>query len=317
MKATSFVVSLYVSLSYVVAIHMRFGSIGALKTRRDDPSVIKSRVRRVTCISALNLILVPFFISLSGYTSFKDAFWSLGLIPGGYYDVNGSKLTFDFRGYLHGILQVLGLACILYCGPLLDNCVYYLVVPGENFRSLLQDLKNEIFTIWGFRNYVFGPLSEELFFTSFLVNCILLMQPYSATLKSVLWISPLFFGLAHVHHGWEMHSIGLYSPAQIFATVLLQFTYTTIFGAFTNFVFLRSGRNFWACVLLHTFANYMGLPQGSELAVWLESNHKRVALRSFLGSIFKYGYVALLVLGMVGFKDNINTLASSRYAIEI
>ncbi|SCU89885.1 LAFA_0E21638g1_1 [Lachancea sp. 'fantastica'] len=317
MRAVAFFISLYVSLSYVGAIHMPFGNIRAYKIRRDDPNVIKSRLRRVTCISALNLILVPLFISVFGQISFKDAALSLGLIPGAYHDDSLSRFVFDLNGYVHDTLQVLKLASILYCGPLLDNLLYYLVVPGENLFSPFRDLKNEVYSIWGLRNYVFGPLSEELFFTSFMVNSILLTQPHSTAFKTVLWISPLFFGLAHVHHGWEMHSIGLYSPVQILATVALQFTYTTIFGAFTNFVFLRSGRNLWACVALHTFANYMGLPQGSELAVWLEENYKKVALRSFLGSIFKYAYVALLVLGIVGFKNNIYALTDSKYAVEV
>ncbi|SCV01026.1 LAME_0G13564g1_1 [Lachancea meyersii CBS 8951] len=316
MDLVPFSISLYVSVSYIAAIHLWSGNIRAYKIRRDDPRVIKSRLRRVSCISLVNLVLVPWLISNFSTTPFKKVFFSLGLLPGRYVD-GDLGLVLALQVYLSDILRALKLACILYCGPLLDNSLYYLLVPGEGFKSLVQDLKNETLSIWGFRNYVFGPLTEELFFTSMVTNCMLLTQPGSATLTSLLWISPLFFGLAHVHHGWEMHSTGLYGLPQIMATVLLQFTYTTIFGAFTNFVFMRTGRNFWCCVFLHTFANYMGLPQGSELAVWLDSNYRSTSLRSFLGSIFKYAYVALLVLGLIGFKDNLYTLTGSKYAIEL
>jgi prenyl protein peptidase len=40
---------------------------------------------------------------------------------------------------------------------------------------------------------------------------------------------------------------------------LAQFTYTTPFGWFAVFVFLRTG-SVWPAVAVHTFCNYMGVP---------------------------------------------------------
>lgn len=41
---------------------------------------------------------------------------------------------------------------------------------------------------------------------------------------------------------------------------LFQFTYTSLFGFFVAFVFLRTG-NIYACIVAHTFCNWMGLPR--------------------------------------------------------
>ncbi|SCV01877.1 LANO_0F13982g1_1 [Lachancea nothofagi CBS 11611] len=316
MGFVSIIISLYVSISYVAAIHLWSGRIGDFKIRRDDPRVIKSRVKRVIVITVINLVTVPCLISSFGIVSFKDALLSMGLLPGGYLS-KGGGITMDMRAFCGDTYRALELAFILYCGPLLDNILYYLLTPGAPFSAAWYDLKSEIVTIWGFRNYFFGPLSEELFYTAMLTNVFIFTSPKSVTLNTVLWVPPLFFGLAHAHHGWEMHSLGMHAPGQILATVLIQLSYTTVFGAFTNFIFLRSGRNLWCCVILHAFANYMGLPQGSELATHFESSASPVAFRSLLGQIWKYSYVAFLVLGLVGFKNNLYNLTASKYSIEL
>lgn len=41
---------------------------------------------------------------------------------------------------------------------------------------------------------------------------------------------------------------------------IFQFTYTSLFGFFVAFVFLRTG-NIYACIVAHTFCNWMGLPR--------------------------------------------------------
>ena len=41
---------------------------------------------------------------------------------------------------------------------------------------------------------------------------------------------------------------------------LIQFGYTTVFGWFATFVFLRTG-SVWAVILAHSFCNWAGLPR--------------------------------------------------------
>lgn len=64
--------------------------------------------------------------------------------------------------------------------------------------------------------------------------------------------TPLWFGVAHVHHAWETYkSRGRTSSALRFAMLQssVQFTYTTLFGWYANFLFLRTGE--WAILADH------------------------------------------------------------------
>ncbi|CUS21431.1 LAQU0S03e02432g1_1 [Lachancea quebecensis] len=308
-------ISLYVSLSYVAAIHLWSKRLTDYKIRRDDPRVIKTRMRRVALATVVNLALVPFLysqFSASG-ASFKEGILALGVVPGMY---SGTSNVFDFRSFLVDSGRALKLVCILYCGPLLDNALYYVLVPDVSLIEAVQDIKNELCNIWGIRNYVFGPITEELFYTSMLVNSFLLTSRDNVTYKAVLLLPPLFFGLAHLHHGWEMHTLGIYSVTQVVSTALLQMTYTTLFGIFTNFVYIRTGKNFWCCCLLHSFANYMGLPKISELSEQLEAHHSSRSSGLFC-KLWKWSYVALLCVGIIGFKNNMWSLTESKYSIEL
>ncbi len=76
-----------------------------------------------------------------------------------------------------------------------------------------------------------------------------------------MFLTPLYFGIAHVHHLYEFRITHPKVPA--FVAVLrsvFQFTYTSLFGFFAAFVFIRTG-NVYSCILAHTFCNWMGLPR--------------------------------------------------------
>jgi prenyl protein peptidase len=78
--------------------------------------------------------------------------------------------------------------------------------------------------------------------------------------KTIL-LTPILFGLAHVHHFYEFRLTHPRVPA---AAALLrsafQFAYTTLFGAYATFLFLRTGSLAAVCAV-HAFCNCMGLPQ--------------------------------------------------------
>jgi prenyl protein peptidase len=72
---------------------------------------------------------------------------------------------------------------------------------------------------------------------------------------------PLYFGISHLHHLIEFRITHPNTAIPILLIRLLfQFAYTTLFGWFAQFVFLRTG-NVWACVVAHGFCNFMGLPR--------------------------------------------------------
>src|SRR5205085_8661110 len=103
-----------------------------------------------------------------------------------------------------------------------------------------------------------GPIYEEVAFRSSAVPLFILakMSP-----KRIIFLTPTIFGLAHVHHFYEFHISHPHHPlvAKIARTVL-QFSYTTLFGAFVTFIYLRSG-SLLACIVIHSFCNWMGLPR--------------------------------------------------------
>jgi len=88
---------------------------------------------------------------------------------------------------------------------------------------------------------------------------------------------------AHVHHAWETYNKYGRSPAALkraaigtgmfrrrsFSWVppynlavrqVFQFTYTTIFGSYCSYLFLRTGSIFHP-IVAHVFCNVMGVPQ--------------------------------------------------------
>lgn len=76
-----------------------------------------------------------------------------------------------------------------------------------------------------------------------------------------MFITPLYFGIAHIHHFYEFtltHPRVPYLHALL--NSLFQLAYTTLFGWYANFVFVRTG-NLLAVILAHAFCNWMGLPR--------------------------------------------------------
>jgi prenyl protein peptidase len=73
----------------------------------------------------------------------------------------------------------------------------------------------------------------------------------------IVVVAPIFFGSAHLHHAisrWRQAS-----AQTILLQTLVQFTYTSVFGAYSAYIYLRTG-SVVAIVLSHAFCNGMGLP---------------------------------------------------------
>ena len=107
-----------------------------------------------------------------------------------------------------------------------------------------------------FRNVVFAPLSEELVFRSILIPSLytVLACPSSTISDSggmytagvslfVARISPIWFGIAHLHHLVERLREGQALQSTLLTT-LLQLTYTSIFGYISALLFMRTGSVF-------------------------------------------------------------------------
>mmetsp|Transcript_25824 Transcript_25824/g.79460 ORF Transcript_25824/g.79460 Transcript_25824/m.79460 type:complete len:176 (+) Transcript_25824:327-854(+) len=106
------------------------------------------------------------------------------------------------------------------------------------------------------RNLAVGPLSEELVFRACVIP---LLREARFSLAFTVGVSPLFFGLAHLHH---LHRRVLHDKVPIphaLAATALQLAYTSLFGAFAAFLFLRTS-HLAAITVCHAYCNHMGLP---------------------------------------------------------
>ncbi|KAF2232073.1 hypothetical protein EV356DRAFT_505680 [Viridothelium virens] len=212
---------------------------------RDAPSVIKARIRALAFSCCVSALVTIFITSYYGGASIRDTFHLLGWWP-----IN-----------LLDIVRSLLLVAILFAGPLFESGV----VDGQLQHWLSGSTCRDMPSSWiGIRNYVAGPMTEEVLFRSLLTPLHLLSLPSPAPPSSVrplIFTLPLYFGIAHIHHLYEFRLRHPSEPVSLsLLRVLLQFSYTSVFGFIAEFVFLRTG-SLLACVLAHAFCNAMGLPR--------------------------------------------------------
>ena len=133
----------------------------------------------------------------------------------------------------------------------------------RSLRSLVVDEDQRWTNI---RNLAVAPLAEEVVFRACLLPPLLACGGGTLSPAVASWIAPLFFGVAHLHHLHEQYKRvppGHMSRAilrRIFLGVMLQFAYTTLFGAYVSHVFVRTG-SLGAATIAHVVCNYMGLPE--------------------------------------------------------
>eukprot|EP00804_Cyclotella_cryptica_P007682 CCRYP_001316-RA/>CCRYP_001316-RA protein AED:0.45 eAED:0.46 QI:0/-1/0/1/-1/0/1/0/140 len=108
------------------------------------------------------------------------------------------------------------------------------------------------------------------------------------------WIAPLFFGVAHLHHFYIQRNSREWNS--LVMGLALQWGYTTLFGAYASLVFIRTG-SLWAVVVIHSFCNYMGLPQ----LQFLNSRSVLYEYRWIIGAAYSIG----IVLFVVGFDSKV------------
>eukprot|EP00899_Mesostigma_viride_P015103 jgi/Mesvir1/23594/Mv25735-RA.1 len=134
----------------------------------------------------------------------------------------------------------------------------------------------------GFRAEKWGPVTEELLFRACL--CPLLLaggwQPVT-----VVFCGAVFFGCAHVHHVFGLMLQDGYSVQEAVLIVVVQVAYTTIFGWYATFLFLRSA-HILAPVVAHMFCNHMGLPDFTALA---NHRHRKVLIAATLLGVVVFG----------------------------
>ncbi|MED6239585.1 hypothetical protein ATANTOWER_008251, partial [Ataeniobius toweri] len=215
---------------------------------RDHPSVVKRRCASVVLVSAVSPAFVKIWMHLADITV-EESLWEL----------MGVRL----KGFIPASILPLLLTTFFYLGPLvqstLDNPDGFTgelqsALDVQTWRLCVQDSE------W-LRNQVVAPVTEELVFRGAMLP---MLVPCTGP-TAVIFIAPLFFGVAHFHHIIEELHLGQGSVSDIFLGAGVQFLYTTVFGVFAAFIFLRTG-HIVGPILCHSFCNSQGLPDiGSAL----------------------------------------------------
>ncbi|XP_048021272.1 CAAX prenyl protease 2 isoform X1 [Megalobrama amblycephala] len=209
---------------------------------RDHPNTIKRRFISVLCVSAVSPLVV---LAWTHYMKVRPSppLWAL--------------LGIRLEGFLPATLLPLTLTMVLFLGPLTQLAI-------ESPRGLFHDVKTALNSrSWSkcvkdlrwLRNHVVAPLTEEFVFRA----CMIPMLVPCIGPTAAIFISPLFFGVAHFHHIIEQLHFGQDTVFEILICAAFQFTYTSIFGAYTAFIFIRTG-HLVGPVLCHSFCNWMGFP---------------------------------------------------------
>lgn len=152
---------------------------------RDHPSTVKKRFCSVFIVMLISPFVVYYLLCTNENAN----------VP--LYEIMGFRI--DGIGY--AILVPLMLTVILFLGPLsshaLDGTMKLLFQPTywlECFQNIL----------W-LRNHIVAPLSEEFTFRACMMP--LLLQSFSPL--TAIFLTPLFFGVAHLHHNIERVRLGM------------------------------------------------------------------------------------------------------------
>ncbi|KAL1959380.1 hypothetical protein VTO42DRAFT_2183 [Malbranchea cinnamomea] len=290
---TAVLLSVFCTLAYVVPLYISRSTRPSATVSRDAPSVIKSRVRTVTVSTFLCSAGLYLFMVNKANFSHSESLRLLGWWPIGLPEIAKSVL----------------LTALLFMGPLFEKGI----AEGE-WRSWVRGSEIiECLRGWiGWRNYVAGPVTEEITFRSLIVPLHLMAQ---VSQTRIVFTAPLYFGIAHVPHLYEFKLTHPNTPwAAALLRTLVQFSYTTIFGWLATFLYLRTG-SLPAVILVHSFCNYCGLPRlwgrvGENLPVEstaLRGKEDDVDTPSFqpmyrsLGFGWTIAYYVILVAGVVAF----------------
>lgn len=355
------------TLFYVVPFYLSATTRPSRTLSRDAPSVIRARVASVSLTCVVCSLITFAILTSEGGVAGHEALHSMGYWPLGLPEAARSLLLTAvlFGGPLYEALLVDGqwrrwLSPEPVTGLFTDwvrwrNIIAVRIIPSPfslllfflfplspcplfsfQFSFLQRSLDNIINTPPKYTNThgktnqtpaTQGPFTEEVLFRSASVPLMLLAR---TSVARTVFLSPVIFGLAHVHHFYEFRLTHPHEPvATGLLRSLLQLAYTSLFGAYATFLFLRTG-SLLAIFAVHAFCNVMGLPRlwgrveppssssddadGDSDAGDRDAGKPppRNARPSLLWSVV---YYVLLVGGAVGWWKNLGVLTASDNAL--
>lgn len=254
--------------------------------RPNDPNYIRLRSRAVTFATIVSLLITLCVVKNATGLSWFAAQKEMGLWP-----------KVGLWGWLKEVGIVMGLVWWLFMGSLWEK---FVVGEGWRWEELRRDWEKVRYTWAGWKNIVVGPVTEELVFRAGMVPLHVLA---GRNFGSIVWTTPLFFGIAHIHHLYEFY---LRNPTRLTLGILgalFQFVYTTMFGWFAVFVFLRTGC-IWNVILVHSFCNFIGLPTVGRI----HNQHEGIVWGKWVDYMLWAGHAA----GVMGFYKMLWPLTEGR-----
>ncbi|XP_041354595.1 CAAX prenyl protease 2-like [Gigantopelta aegis] len=234
---------------------------GSTEKNRDHPDVIRKRFVSITVVS----VVVPVLVWLAGRSSESKQAHTLW-----------EWLGLRFLGFLPAFIIPLILTMVLFMGPLalhyMDGIFRLYLEP----RYWVNCIKNMIWV----RNHIVAPFSEEFIFRA----CMLPLLVPAIGESAAMILCPLFFGVAHFHHLIERIIHEQCEIKQAVQKSMFQFFYTTVFGIYSAFLFLRTG-HLIAPVIAHAFCNHMGFPAFNEVMGYPQTIRRRLAMFFVLGLV--------------------------------
>jgi len=308
----SLVLCFFLSVSYVLGLHLIAPTLNY--NDRDLTVYIVKRMWAAGIVTILIVILAPLIIPDPHHLlvfrvfGFESTLWAVA----------------------SSLVRVSVLMSLFYLGPLVSRlCLFYDdlslearrrggtgasvrtssyhylaslgAVAKKHFVPKMPYDENELYQM--LRNLVAAPISEEIVFRGVMVA---VLRPFYKGTWGIVFVAPLFFAPAHLHHALVKMRSGFHLADIVFES-LLQLTYTYIFACIATLFLLRTG-NIWAPILAHMICNYVGLPnlgfmskeQGGALSAYY-------SYRWYLLALHGIGLV-LFVVCVLPFTEGLNNV---------
>lgn len=241
---------------------------------RDDPGVIRARLVAVSTVTIICCVGATALVRtlMGNETDHSTVF----------------HLTATYLGFTSPAILPFLITPALYLGPLYARSLGQ-TLPFQRHWSFQDDVVSFFCSVIGIRNYLVAPITEEVVFRA----CVLSGYHFAGASRSrMIFLSPMVFGAAHLHHAWETYNRYGRSPAALKRAAIgtvFQFTYTTIFGSYCSYLFLRTGSIFHP-IAAHVFCNVMGVPQpGYEITQ--RPDRKLAIILAYFAGIIAFVYV--------------------------
>ena len=272
---TAIVGSTSISAGFVLILYI-FDKYKLSKQQReflnnDDISRIKSRTLAAVTATVVSLSATSKLLGLNLFDQ-NDRLLYLKIIG----------LRPEFKNQMKSCFHSLALIGTLFLGPLLQICLGN-SSEGEGASPFDHYFENSLWV--SFKNLVIAPITEETVYRACLVP--LLYKFFSA--KQLIYITPIFFGTAHIHHLYHKIIVEKKPWMVSLLITLFQFTYTTIFGSISTFLYLKTA-SLPAVALIHSFCNLVSFPDFAGVAMEKNRLKKAILCVGYAGGLIGFFY---------------------------